>query len=104
MADEMQTEPAPSAELSSKDEDRVSVASNWKLVWWRFRKNRLAVASTALLILFYLVVLFPDFFATQDPQATEARLAFIPAQGIGLSTQGGLHLTAPAVAGKRNLD
>src|SRR5512141_479086 len=82
----------------SLSEDRVSVASNWKLVWWRFRKNRLALASTVLLILFYLVVLFPDFFATQDPQATEARLAFIPAQGIGLSTQGGLHLTAPAVA------
>ena len=28
---------------NSKIEDRVSVAPNWKLVWWRFRKNKLAV-------------------------------------------------------------
>ena len=26
-------------------EDRVSVASNWRLVWWRFRKHRLALVS-----------------------------------------------------------
>ena len=26
-------------------EDRVAVASNWKLVWWRFRRHHLAMAS-----------------------------------------------------------
>src|SRR5512133_385970 len=86
----------------SKIEDRVSVASNRQLVWWRFRKNRLAVVSLVALALFYLVVLVPEFFATQDPEATEARLAFIPAQGLGLSTEGGPHLSVPAVVGKRN--
>ena len=24
-------------------EDRVAVASNWKLVWWRFRRHHLAL-------------------------------------------------------------
>ncbi len=86
----------------SKVEDRISVASNQQLVWWRFRKNRLAVVSLLLLALFYIVVLVPDFFATQDPEATEAKLAFIPAQGLRLSTEGGLHLSVPAVVGKRN--
>ena len=69
-------------------EERVSVASNWKLVWWRFRKNRLAVASGVVLILFYVVVLFPDFFATHDPEATEAYRAFIPVPGIDLRDAG----------------
>lgn len=86
----------------SRVEERVSVASNWQLVWWRFRKNRLAVASLVVLVVFYLVVLLPEFFATQDPEATEARLAFIPAQGLGISADGGLHLFVPAVVGKRN--
>ena len=54
-------------------EDRVAVASNWKLVWWRFRRHHLAMASAALLILLYVVVLVPDFFSTQDPERTEAR-------------------------------
>ena len=97
MADEMQTEPAPSAELSSKDEERVSVASNWKLVWWRFRKNRLAVASAIVLLMFYVVVLVPDFFSNQDPEATDAALAFIPMQWISIFDATGFHPSVPAI-------
>ena len=25
------------------NEERISVASNWTLIWWRFKKHRLAV-------------------------------------------------------------
>ena len=69
-------------------EERVSVASNWTLVWWRFRKHRLAMASAAVLLVLYAVVLCPDFFSTQDPELTEARLAFIPVQRSASSTGG----------------
>ena len=55
-------------------EERISVASNWTLVWWRFRKHRLALASVAVLAALYAVVLCPEFFSTQDPEATDARL------------------------------
>jgi peptide/nickel transport system permease protein len=82
-------------------EDRVSVAPNWKLVWWRFRKNKLAVASAFVLIFFYLIVLVPAFFATTDPQATSARSSFMPPQRIALF-RGGYFLSVPAVEGKRN--
>ena len=102
MADEIQAASAPPSELSSKGEERVSVASNWKLVWWRFRKNRLAVASTIVLLLFYAVVLVPDFFSNQDPEATDAALAFIPMQWISLFDQTGFHPSVPDVVGKRN--
>lgn len=97
-------ENASTAELTPKSqaEDRVSVAANWKLVWWRFRKNRLAVASAILLIVFYTIVLVPDFFATQRPEATAARLAFIPTQRPSLITDGRLGLSVPAIAGARN--
>ena len=54
-------------------EERVSLASNWTLVWWRFRKHRLAMASALALLGFYAVVLCPDFFSTEDPEATDAR-------------------------------
>jgi peptide/nickel transport system permease protein len=86
----------------SAAEDRVSLASNWTLVWWRFRKHRLAMASAIVLLGFYAVVLCPDFFATQHPEATEARLAFIPVQRPRVFE--GLRWSpwVPAVAGKRN--
>ena len=64
--------------LPATAEERVSVASSWRLVWWRFRKHRLALVSAVVLIALYVVVLCPDFFSTQDPEATDARLAFIP--------------------------
>ncbi len=93
---------ALSAPVASKAEERVSVASNWQLVWWRFRKNKLAVLSALVLLLFYVVVVVPDFFATQDPEATEAALAFIPTQGISFIDSAGLNPTVPALVGKRN--
>ncbi len=94
---------ASTAELAStsKAEERVSVAPNWKLVWWRFRKNKLAIAGAVVLIVFYLIVLVPDFFATQDPQMTTARVAFIPPQQIAFFRDG-YFMSVPAVAGQRN--
>ena len=83
-------------------EDRVSVASNWTLVWWRFKKHRLALFCAGLLIAFYIVVLFPDFFAIQDPEQTDSRLAFIPAQTINLFDGTTFSPWSPAVVGKRN--
>ena len=87
--------------IVSKAEDEVSVAPNWKLVWWRFRKNKLAVISIFVLIVFYLIVLVPAFFATYDPHVTSAKQIYIPPQRIGFF-KGGYFISVPAVEGKRN--
>jgi peptide/nickel transport system permease protein len=83
-------------------EDRVAVASNWRLVWWRFRRHHLAVASGVLLIFMYLIVLAPDFFSTQDPERTDARQAFIPVQTVHFFDDGRWSPWVPAIVGKRN--
>ncbi len=83
-------------------EERVSLASNWTLVWWRFRKHRLAMASAVVLLGLYAVVLCPDFFSTQDPELTDARLAFIPVQRPHLLDGFRWSAWVPAVVGKRN--
>lgn len=88
--------------ITSQEEDRISIASNWTLVWWRFRKNKLAVTSLLVLFFLLLVVLVPDFFATVNPEATNARLAFIPVQGIHLLNEGSLAPWVPGVSGKRD--
>jgi len=102
MAEDEKLEVTLEAPVDSIAEERVSVASNWKLVWWRFRKNRLAVVSAVVLIFFYMVVLVPEFFSTQDPEATEAFLAFIPITGISLFDKTGFNPSVPVVVGKRN--
>jgi len=102
MAANLPVEETLVSHLVSKAEERVSVASNWQLVWWRFRKNRLAIISLIVLVFFYAIVLVPDFFSTQDPEATESALAFIPMQGISFFDSSGFNLSVPAVVGKRN--
>src|SRR6185503_3986094 len=54
------------------------------------------------LILLYIVVLFPSFFSTQDPERTDARQAFIPVQSIHFFADGALSPWVPAIVGKRN--
>ena len=63
-------------------EDRVFVATQWQLMWWRFRKHRLAVASGIVVAGFYLVVLGADFLAYSDPLASEAQRSLMPPQPI----------------------
>jgi len=88
--------------ITTQEEERISIASNWTLVWWRFRKNVLAVFSTVVLLVLLLVVLVPDFFATMDPEATNARLAFIPVQRIHWLDEGKIKPWVPGVEGKRD--
>ncbi len=71
-----------SARPSSAAEERVSVATQWQLMWWRFKKHRLAMISTAVVLLFYLVVVFADFLAYSDPLASEAQRSLLPPQRI----------------------
>ena len=88
------------ATVAGKDaEDRVAVASNWRLVWWRFRRHHLAMASAGLLIFLYMIVLVPDFFSTQDPERTDARQAFIPVQMVHFFDDGRLSPWVPAIVG-----
>ena len=93
---------ATTATAGSAAEDRIAVASNWRLVWWRFRRHHLAMLSAGLLIVLYIVVLVPDFFSTQDPERTDARQAFIPVQMVHFFDDGGLSPWVPAIVGKRN--
>lgn len=51
-----------------KKEDKYYYASQWSLMARKFRKHKLAMASTILLLVFYIVAIFGSFVA---PQGTE---------------------------------
>ncbi len=71
---------APSPVLAS--DERLFVASQWQLMWWRFRKHRLAMASAIVILGFYLAVLGADFLAYADPNASEAQRSLMPPQPL----------------------
>src|SRR3569833_1761078 len=70
-------------------EERVSVASHWQLMWWRFRKHKLAMISAAVVLLFYFSVVFADFLAYSDPEVSEAQRGLIAPQPIRFFDQDG---------------
>ncbi len=49
--------------LRRYDDRDLYSASQWKLVWWRFRKHRLAMGATFILFLYLMMVLFAEFLA-----------------------------------------
>jgi len=68
--------------VTTKAEEQIAVATQWQLMWWRYRKHRLAMAAAIVLILFYIVVLIADFLAYADPDASEAQRSVMPPQPI----------------------
>ena len=84
-----------------KDE-AFDVAPNWKLVWWRFKKHRLALVSAFVLLGIILIALFPDFFSIQDPNKSSARESFMPPQGISFFHDGSFQVHVKPLKGKRN--
>src|ERR1700681_518532 len=99
-------EPLAPADVESaaitEAEERISVAPQWQLMWWRFRKHKLALVSTGLVLLFYMVVAFADFLAYSDPQASEAQRSLIAPQNVHLFDEGRISPYVEGLAGARD--
>jgi peptide/nickel transport system permease protein len=74
---------------TTEAESRVAVATQRQLIWWRFRRHRLALASASIVLAFYLVSIFADTIAYTDPFDTQASRSYIPPQPIHWFDAGG---------------
>ncbi len=69
--------------------EKLYFAGPLRLMWWRFRKHRLAMISLVIIIVFYLTAIFAEFVAPNDPQlirrhlgyASPTKIHFIDADG-----------------------
>ncbi|KGD96992.1 ABC transporter permease [Rhizobium sp. YS-1r] len=62
--------------------DRAAVASQWQLIWWAFKRHRLAMVALFVTVAMYIVAVVPGFFAINDPIQQNARATFHPPQAI----------------------
>ncbi len=60
----------------------TGVASQWRLMWWSFRRHTLAMAGLVIVLLLYLIGIFAELVAPFDPQAASARHVYHPPQMI----------------------
>jgi peptide/nickel transport system permease protein len=90
-ANRMETGPAVEEEIESGGE-KVYVAPPWKLMWWRFRKHKMALISAVVLIIFYLIAAFCEFVAPYDPDQALIQFKQAPPTEIHIrDAQGQFH-------------
>ena len=99
---ETSTARSGSAIPTSEDENELFVANQWQLMWWRFRKHKMAVVSALIVLFFYLVALLAPFLAYSNPEKTEAYRALIAPQSIHWFLDGKLKPHVYALEGQRD--
>jgi peptide/nickel transport system permease protein len=82
---------APRAVEVAEKEASAYVASQWKLMWWRFRRHKLAMVSGVVLIFIYMVALFAEFFAPAPPDLTNTQATYAPPQTLILFDEDGFN-------------
>jgi peptide/nickel transport system permease protein len=62
--------------------ESFAAAGQWRLIWWRFRRHRLALVSGVVIILIYLVAAFAEFLAPVSADRYDAQSTYAPPQLI----------------------
>lgn len=58
---------AEKLENKNSEIEQYLYASQWKLIWWRFKKHKLALVGMIILVILYLSAVFADFITPYDP-------------------------------------
>mgnify|MGYP003667507328 CR=1 FL=1 len=75
-------------ETLTPEQERIYMASQWRMMWIRFRRHRLAVWSGALLALVYLSVLISEFVAPYSFTSRHTDHIYAPPQSIHFFHEG----------------
>ncbi len=94
----------PESVASPEAPPDVLTASQWKLMWWKFRKHKLAVWAGFLLLVLYFVAAFCEFLAPYPLDYRDVDYAYAPPQPIRLVSEDGIHLRpfVYAIEGERH--
>jgi peptide/nickel transport system permease protein len=65
-----------------EEDESVYEASQWQLMWRKFKRNRAAIAGGTVILLFYLAALFADFLVPYTLGERLTRYSFMPPQRI----------------------
>ncbi|MFY0613494.1 MAG: ABC transporter permease [Hyphomicrobiaceae bacterium] len=84
-------------EKLSPAQERIYLASQWKLMWWKFRRHRVAVASAIFLLFMYAVVLLAEILSPYNYQTRHLDHIYAPPQSVRLFHEG--RLVGPHVLG-----
>ncbi len=76
------------ATLAPDQDSKIEAASQWLLMWWKFRKSTLAVIGAVVVILSYTIAINAEFFAPKLAETYNDQYVFAPPQPLKLFYEG----------------
>ena len=67
------------------------IATQWQLMWRKFRRHKLALTGGFVLIVFYLFCFLAEFIAPSTPWARNRELVYAPPQRVRIFHEGKIH-------------
>ncbi|GAA5029721.1 ABC transporter permease [Actinopolymorpha pittospori] len=80
--------PTPPGDTPAADGAAIAVAPQWKLVWWGFKRHRLAVAGLIVTAVIYMIAIFAEFLAPYSSGHYDPDYAYAPPQRIHVVDDG----------------
>lgn len=77
-----------SVEKLSPEQERFYLASQWKLMWWKLKRHKLALVSGVILLLLYFCVVFAEILAPYSLETRDAQYIYAPPQSVHLFHEG----------------
>ncbi|GAI91553.1 unnamed protein product, partial [marine sediment metagenome] len=73
-------------------EEEYFIASQWQLMWRKLKKHKLALFGGGVLIIFYILAIFCEFFSPYDSYKRHSEYIYCPPQRIHFFDEEGFHL------------
>ena len=77
-----------SIEALTPEQERFYLASQWTMMWWRFKRHKVAVLSALFLLVLYGSTLVSEFIAPYDLHTRNSEYIYAPPQPVHLFHEG----------------
>lgn len=81
-------DPAADDVAMSAEQERYYQAGQWTIIWWKFKRHKLALWSGILLVAMYLIVLFAEVVAPYELHSRHTGHIYAPPQQLHLFHEG----------------
>jgi peptide/nickel transport system permease protein len=75
-------------ETLTPEQERYFLAPQWKLIWWRFRRHRIAVISAVVLAMMYLSITVVEVLVPYNLETRDISHIYAPPQAVRLFHEG----------------
>ena len=79
---------AKEIERLTPDQEKVFLASQKKLMWWKFKRHKIAVVSGIFLILCYLSIFMSEMLSPYSLETRNTKFIYAPPQSVHLMHEG----------------